>query len=43
MAGLDVEKWDVIFDNREDARAVLDAGVKWDRVAKLYPADGGVV
>jgi len=43
MTGLDVEKWDVRFDSREDATVVLEVGVKWDRATKLCPADGGVV
>jgi hypothetical protein len=43
MTGLDVEKWDVKLDSREDATVVLEVGVKWDRAAKLYFAVGGVV
>jgi hypothetical protein len=43
MAGLDVEKWDVRLDSREDATVILEAGVKWDRAAKLCVAVGGVV
>jgi hypothetical protein len=38
-----VEKWDVRFDNREDARVTRDVGVKWARGMKLFPADGGAV
>jgi hypothetical protein len=43
MAELDVEKWDVRFDSREDATVILEVGVKWERVANFCPADGGVV
>jgi hypothetical protein len=38
-----VEKWDVMLDSREEARVVLEVGVKWDRAMKLCPAGGGVV
>jgi hypothetical protein len=43
MTVLDVEKWDVMFESREDATVVLGVGVKWDRATKLCPADGGAV
>jgi hypothetical protein len=43
MTGLDVEKWDAMFDSREDARVILDVCVKWDCATKLCPAVGGVV
>lgn len=41
--GLDVEKWDVRLESREDATVILEAGVKWVRATKLYPVDSGVV
>jgi hypothetical protein len=43
MAGLDVEKWEVRFERRADARLGREVGVKCGLAMKPCFADGGVV